>query len=77
MPARSNYTFTLTPREVEVLQLLVQGKNCPQIAIELGISKNVAEQHSQKILEKAGVNRRKDLIPMADQLIKEAQGVST
>jgi DNA-binding NarL/FixJ family response regulator len=48
----------LTPRELEVLQLLVQGKSNPQIAQELMISRLTAKTHVERIIRKLGVSDR-------------------
>ena len=48
----------LTPRELEVLQLLAQGKNNPQIAQELVISRLPAKTHVERIIRKLGVSDR-------------------
>ena len=46
----------LTPREAEILALLVNCKTNIQIAKELGLSENTVKTHRRKILEKFGVN---------------------
>src|SRR5919199_3622841 len=48
----------LTPRELEVLQLLVQGKSNPQIAQELVISRLTAKTHVERIIRKLEVSDR-------------------
>ena len=48
----------LTPRELEVLQLVAQGKNNPQIAQELVISRATAKTHVERIIRKLGVSDR-------------------
>jgi DNA-binding NarL/FixJ family response regulator len=48
----------LTPRELEVLGLLAQGKSNPQIAQELVISKATAKTHVERIIGKLGVSDR-------------------
>lgn len=48
----------LTPRELEVLGLLAQGKNNPQIAEELVISRATAKTHVERIIRKLGVSDR-------------------
>lgn len=76
MPIPPKYKFILSPREVEVLKLFVEGKTTREIAATLKVSPSTVEGHSQKILEKAGVNRRKDAIAIADKLIKESENAS-
>lgn len=48
----------LTPREIEVLGLLVQGMSNPQIAQELVISRATAKTHVERIIGKLGVSDR-------------------
>jgi DNA-binding NarL/FixJ family response regulator len=48
----------LTPRELEVLQLLAQGKSNPQIAQELVISRLTAKTHVERIIRKLEVSDR-------------------
>lgn len=48
----------LTPRELEVLELLVEGANGQSIARSLGISPNTVRTHVQNVLMKLQVNSR-------------------
>jgi DNA-binding NarL/FixJ family response regulator len=48
----------LTPREVEVLRLLVAGRTDREIAEELFISRRTAQGHVANIFAKLGVNSR-------------------
>lgn len=48
----------LTPREYEVLALLVEGSNTNRMAIRLGLSPNTVRTHVQNILEKLQVGSR-------------------
>jgi DNA-binding NarL/FixJ family response regulator len=50
--------YALTPREVEVLEVLAQGKTNPQIAKTLVISKATAKVHVERIIKKLGVSDR-------------------
>lgn len=49
---------TLTPRELEVLELLVAGASGERIARELSISPNTVRTHVQNVLNKLQVNSR-------------------
>ena len=53
-----NHPFGLTPREVEVLHLLVDGQSDRDIASTLFISSRTAEKHVQAILGKLNVTSR-------------------
>jgi DNA-binding NarL/FixJ family response regulator len=55
----------LTPRELEVLQLLGRGKRAPEIALELGISPKTVSSHIQHILVKLGVHSRAQAVARA------------
>ncbi|MDX1615178.1 MAG: LuxR C-terminal-related transcriptional regulator [Candidatus Promineifilaceae bacterium] len=59
---------TLTPREAEVLGLIIRGKTNPQIAAELIISESTVKSHVTKILAKLGVSRRTEAAVLAREL---------
>jgi DNA-binding CsgD family transcriptional regulator len=58
----------LTPREVEVLRLLVEGRSNRQIAEELFISGKTVSVHVTRILAKLGVHSRRDAAVLAREL---------
>ena len=55
----------LTPREIEVLQLLVEGKSTKQTASALGVSIKTIEAHRQHIMKKLNIDNIVDLIKYA------------
>lgn len=55
----------LTPRELEVLDLIVEGLNNPAIADSLSISRSTARAHVSQILSKLGVSNRAEAIALA------------
>lgn len=59
--------FELTPREQEVLALLVEGLSNPDIADRLVISRSTAKAHVSNILSKMGVSSRAEAIALALQ----------
>jgi two-component system response regulator NreC len=63
MPPQS--TEALTPREIEVLRLIVQGYTNRQIGEELNISFRTAESHRASLSEKLGMHSRVDLVRYA------------
>ena len=54
----------LTPREQEVMDLLVEGKSVKQIAVELGVGFPTAARHRSRVLEKMGVVNDVELVRM-------------
>lgn len=46
----------LTSREVEVLQLIAEGRANKQVAAELGISVKTVEKHRQRVMERLGIH---------------------
>jgi len=59
--------FGLTPREREVLALMVEGLTNPDIAERLVISRSTAKAHVSNILSKLGVSNRAEAIALALQ----------
>ncbi len=55
----------LSPREVEIVRLIVQGKNNPEIARELFISESTVKNHISSILRKLAVKDRVELAILA------------
>jgi DNA-binding CsgD family transcriptional regulator len=54
-------TTDLTPREAEVLQLVVEDLSNEEIADRLGISRRTAETHVRTLFKKTGATRRRQL----------------
>lgn len=57
--------FSLTPREMKVIGLIVQGCTNPDIAKECGISVETVKQHLKNIFDKTGVSTRLELAMFA------------
>jgi DNA-binding NarL/FixJ family response regulator len=55
----------LTPRELEVLQLIVHGKSNKDIAVVLGLSANTVAVHRAKIMERLGMHNTAELVVYA------------
>lgn len=50
--------FGLSPREVEVAELVSRGASAKQVAAELGISVHTARRHTERLMKKLGVRTR-------------------
>lgn len=59
---------TLTPREREVMALVVQGLPNKAVAVELSISARTVEIHRGRVMEKMGAASLSDLVRMALRL---------
>lgn len=56
--------FGLTPREREVLALMVSGKSTPRIAERLGVSEGTVKSHISHVYSKVGVKRKSELLAL-------------
>ena len=55
----------LSPRELEVLQLIVDGKTNKEIAAHLGLSKNTVSVHRAHIMRELGIHKTAELVVYA------------
>jgi two-component system, NarL family, response regulator LiaR len=58
----------ITPRELEILELIAQGMSNREIAEKLFVSENTVKTHSSRLFDKLGAKRRTQAV----QLGKEA-----
>lgn len=63
----STTTFDLTPREIEILQLLVNGKTNKEMAAILTVSSKTIEFHLGNLYTKLGVRTRTEAVLWAVQ----------
>ena len=59
---------SLTPREIEVLELLATNKTVPEIAENLVLSANTVRTNEKHIYDKLEVNRRFGAVQKAKEL---------
>ena len=64
-PAELRQESSLTPRELEVLTLLANGRPPREIATSLVISEKTVSSHLQRVLAKLGVNSRTQAVAVA------------
>jgi PAS domain S-box-containing protein len=64
-PGRSVAAGPLTRREVQVLELVADGKSTKEVAGLLGISYKTADSHRSRIMEKLGVHETASLVRYA------------
>jgi DNA-binding NarL/FixJ family response regulator len=61
-------SLRLTPRQREVLQLVIEGMTMKEVAARLGISTRTAESHKYEMMEGLGVETTAELIQYAIKL---------
>jgi DNA-binding NarL/FixJ family response regulator len=55
----------LTPRELEILQLIVEGKSNKEIAAQLDLSLNTVAVHRANIMDRLGIHKTAELVVYA------------
>ena len=55
----------LTPRELEVLQLIAEGLSTKEMADRLFVSENTVKTHTSRVLDKLGASRRTQAVQLA------------
>lgn len=68
MEDRSVLVESLTPREMDVLELLAQRMTDKEIAAQLHISSRTVMRHTANLYQKLGVNNRRDCVTVANSL---------
>jgi len=57
--------YGLTPREMEILQLIVDGESNKEIAARLGLSANTVAVHRANIMDALGIHKTAELVVYA------------
>jgi FixJ family two-component response regulator len=65
---------TVSPREREVMQLVVSGLLNKQVAFALGITEFTVKVHRRRVMEKMGARSFADLVKMAQRVNPQAAG---
>jgi two-component system, NarL family, response regulator LiaR len=59
--------LSITPRELEILELIAQGMSNREIAEKLFVSENTVKTHSSRVFEKLGAKRRTQAVQMGKE----------
>jgi two-component system, NarL family, response regulator LiaR len=59
--------LTITPRELEILQLIAAGLSNQEIADRLFVSANTVKTHSSRVFDKLGARRRTEAVRLAKE----------
>jgi DNA-binding CsgD family transcriptional regulator len=58
----------ITPRELEILELMAQGLSNREIAARAHVSENTVKTHSSRVFDKLGARRRTQAVRLGKQL---------
>lgn len=64
---RRREELRITPRELEILELIAQGMSNREIAKKLFVSENTVKTHSSRIFDKLGAKRRTQAVQLAKE----------
>lgn len=59
--------FGITPRELEVLQLIADGLSNKEIAVRVFVSENTIKTHLSRVFDKLGARRRTQAVQIAKE----------
>jgi DNA-binding CsgD family transcriptional regulator len=63
--------FELTPRELEIFELLAQGRNKAYISQQLFLSKETVKTHTRNLYRKMSLHSQEELIALTAKQIRE------
>jgi ATP/maltotriose-dependent transcriptional regulator MalT len=58
----------ITPRELEILELIAQGMSNREIADKLFVSENTVKTHSSRLFDKLGAKRRTQAVQLGKEM---------
>jgi two-component system, NarL family, response regulator LiaR len=58
----------ITPRELEILELIAEGLSNKEIAARVFVSENTVKTHSSRVFDKLGARRRTQAVQMGKEL---------
>lgn len=64
---RKQQELGLTPRELEILELIASGLSNREIAEKLFVSENTVKTHSSRVFEKLGARRRTQAVQLGKE----------
>jgi len=59
--------LSITPRELEILELIAQGMSNREIAEKLYVSENTVKTHSSRVFDKLGAKRRTQAVQLGKE----------
>ena len=62
LPSELKNKFSLTPREIEIIELIAKCKSSKEIANILFLSRHTVDTHRRNILKKTGMNTTAELL---------------
>ena len=65
---RKREALGITPRELEILELIAQGLSNREIAAKLFVSENTVKTHSSRVFDKLSAKRRTQAVQLAKEL---------
>ena len=76
MPAPANFvrdeskreSLGITPRELEILELIAEGLSNKEIAGRVHVSENTVKTHSSRLFDKLGARRRTQAVQLGKEL---------
>jgi len=64
---RRREALGITPRELEILELIAEGLSNKEIAGRLFVSENTVKTHSSRVFDKLGAKRRTQAVQMGKE----------